>query len=311
MSVERRMRVEACAVLGVAEPDHSLQGQEAAMITKPTLPRDPQVCPGEWRRPGPADLRSPCPALNALANAGHLPRGGKVTLAQLVDALKERLGLPRILGVPLSKRVMARLGKVGSDGVTTLDLSALALHGFLEHDASLTRRDARDGDASAIVPPLVEQLLAMSEDGRTLTLEDLAAAHQLRMTQSAAGGHEVPLEAGVLGTIEAALLYKLLLRDGSVALADVRELVETERLPASAVPGKLGLGSLLATTVTLALMGNVPGSRASKRARDAASEGLASAAPPRAPVTQARGTTRGGNGVHDASAAIRDPKEAP
>ena len=66
----------------------------------------------------------------------------------------------------------------------------------------------------------------------------------------------------MLGTIEAALLYQLLLRDGAVALADVRELVETERLPASAVPGKLGWGSLLATVATLAVMGNSPGSRA-------------------------------------------------
>lgn len=31
----------------------------------------------DWRAPGPGDLRSPCPALNALANHGLLPRDGR------------------------------------------------------------------------------------------------------------------------------------------------------------------------------------------------------------------------------------------
>jgi hypothetical protein len=31
----------------------------------------------DWRAPVPGDLRSPCPALNALANHGFLPRDGR------------------------------------------------------------------------------------------------------------------------------------------------------------------------------------------------------------------------------------------
>ncbi|CAG8835038.1 22518_t:CDS:2, partial [Racocetra persica] len=31
----------------------------------------------EWQAPGPDDKRSPCPALNTLANHGYLPRGGE------------------------------------------------------------------------------------------------------------------------------------------------------------------------------------------------------------------------------------------
>ena len=89
------------------------------------------------------------------------------------------------------------------------------------------------------------------------------------MAQSAAGGHAVPFKAGALGTIEAALLFQLLRREGRVMIADARQLLESERLPASAEPGKLGWGSLLVTVVRIALMGNLPFSRASKRARSA------------------------------------------
>ena len=36
-----------------------------------------QAFPGEYHPPGPTDQRSPCPALNTLANHGLLPRDGK------------------------------------------------------------------------------------------------------------------------------------------------------------------------------------------------------------------------------------------
>ena len=36
-----------------------------------------------YQAPGPDDSRSPCPALNALANHGYLPRDGKKTFRQI------------------------------------------------------------------------------------------------------------------------------------------------------------------------------------------------------------------------------------
>lgn len=241
----------------------------------------PPARPGEWRRPEPGEHRSPCPALNSLANGGYLPRDGQVTEAQLVEAMNERLGVTPSVGVLLAKVAMARLGKVGSDGIRVLDLAALGKHGFIEHDASLTRRDAREGDAAEVVPALVEQLLSLSEDGRTLTLEDLAAAHRLRMAQSAAGGHAVPFKAGVLGTFEAALLYQVLRGSEGIATPDARELVESERVPARVAPRKVGWGSLLITAARIAVVGSWPFSRAARRARDAASSCPFPAARPR------------------------------
>lgn len=46
--------------------------------------------------PGPGDVRSPCPALNNLANHGFLPHSGKgITVPQFVKGLKD--GLVRAL----------------------------------------------------------------------------------------------------------------------------------------------------------------------------------------------------------------------
>jgi len=248
-------------------------------MTNPVPVREPPPAPGEWTKPMVSEHRSPCPALNSLANSGYLPRSGRVTSEQLVRALYERLGLPRYLGALITRRAMGRLGKASPDGAEKLDLASLGEHGFLEHDASLTRRDARLGDAVEVAPLLVDQLLSFSEDGRTLTLEDLAVAHQVRMAQAAAGGHEVPFKAAVLGTLEAALLYEVLHRDDSIALGDLREFLVKERIPASVLPRKLGLSSILLTTFVLAVTGNIPLFRAARRAREAARESILAARP--------------------------------
>lgn len=217
-----------------------------------------------------SEHRGPCPALNALANDGYLPSDGKVTVDQLVHALYERLGIAKSIGTLLAKVAMAKLGMPGEGGTRVLDLADLVQHGFIEHDASLTRPDSRDGDAAPVCPPLVDQLVSLSQDGKTLTLEDLATAHQLRMAQSAAGGHSVPLKASVLGTFEAALLYQVLRGSGAVAVTEAREFLGSEHVPADLARRDIGWGSLVLTAARLALMGNSPFSAARRRADELA-----------------------------------------
>jgi hypothetical protein len=228
--------------------------------------------PGEWRKPEPGEHRAPCPALNSLANGGHIPRDGKATKAQLVRAIEEQFGLSPAIGSKLADQAMSKHGKPGPDGVPVLCLSDLAEHGFIEHDASLTRRDARNGDAVEIVEPLIDQLVSLSKDGKTLTLEDMAVAHQLRMAQSADGGHAVPLKAAVLGAFEASLLYIVLARDGAIAIPDLVEFLKHERIPAHLSPRPIGVGAIVEATAVLTLTGNVPLCEANKRARKAARE---------------------------------------
>jgi hypothetical protein len=225
---------------------------------------------GTWSAPRPGDSRGPCPALNSLANEGRLPRDGRVTEAQLVDAMQRRLGIPPVLGARLAKLAVGRLGTRGPDGVKVLSLLDLGLHGFIEHDASLSRRDAREGNAVEVVPALVDQLTAQSSDGRMLTLEDITVVHQLRVAQSSGGVRDVPLKAELLGTLEAALLYQVLGQGGNVAVSDAVTLLREERIPRHISPRPIGIGALLATAAAIAVMGNVPTTRAAQRAREAA-----------------------------------------
>ena len=90
-----------------------------------------------WSPPGPGDVRSPCPGLNALANHGILPHNGKgMTIPILIKGLKDGLnvgadfGTTGILSVP--DNLLA----------TSFDLNNLDEHNFpIEHDASLSRGD--------------------------------------------------------------------------------------------------------------------------------------------------------------------------
>lgn len=45
-----------------------------------------------WSPPGPGDVRSPCPAMNSLANHGFLPHDGKgITVPDVITALDAAL----------------------------------------------------------------------------------------------------------------------------------------------------------------------------------------------------------------------------
>ena len=182
-------------------------------------------------------------------------------------AINQATGLRFSLDLP-DDAALGKLGKPGPDGEKVLDLADLALHGFIEHDASLTRRDARNGDAVELVKPLLDQLLSLSKDGKTLTREDLAVAHQLRLAQTAASGKPASLKAGVLGTLEAALLFLVLERDGVIALADAMSFLQDEHIPEHLAPRAIGPATIAATAALMAVEGNVPVFEAAKRAAE-------------------------------------------
>ncbi|KAF8150498.1 Cloroperoxidase [Mycena galopus ATCC 62051] len=92
--------------------------------------------------PMPTDLRGPCPALNALANHGYLPRNGQnITIRNVLQASQDVYNIdPSVLiGV-------AKLGLLTSNEPDTFTLDDLKLHGTIEFDASLSRGDFALGD---------------------------------------------------------------------------------------------------------------------------------------------------------------------
>ncbi|CAG8954867.1 hypothetical protein HYFRA_00008553, partial [Hymenoscyphus fraxineus] len=99
--------------------------------------------------PGPHDLRSPCPAVNTLANHGMLPRDGRnVDLNLFTNA--------SWLGFNMGYDTMAQIALPGMRSSTTGNCNPPTVHlsdlkqrvpRLVEHEASLSRRDAFFGGA--------------------------------------------------------------------------------------------------------------------------------------------------------------------
>ena len=112
----------------------------------------------------------------------HRPRDGKQLDAKIIlHALQEGYGLSSALAHVLVYGGIALLGQFGS-----FELSDLARHNRIEHDASLVHDDTPDRDEYAPLAPratLIKQFLEQSKDGQVITVEDVARARVWRESQ--------------------------------------------------------------------------------------------------------------------------------
>ncbi|TFK53277.1 Cloroperoxidase [Heliocybe sulcata] len=149
-----------------------------SMTSAPSLPEDHPYIP-----PGPNDYRSPCPALNTLANHGYLPRDGRNLRARvLIKALQEGYNLTYPLAAFLTYGGFILLGQFAH--VSLLDLCR---HNAVEHNASLAHADAASGSEYApnvSQPGYMQALETDSSDGAHLTNFDVAKARVRREEQS-------------------------------------------------------------------------------------------------------------------------------
>ncbi|TFK92171.1 hypothetical protein K466DRAFT_659515 [Polyporus arcularius HHB13444] len=130
--------------------------------------------------PDASDSRSPCPALNALANHGYLPHDGRsITTSQLVSALRNvyHISLPLATGLALGG--VALCGR-WSGIRRVLDLHELARHNAVEHDGSLVHDDALSPDAlyapAEVDDALLHQLLSAGSHSHSHAA-DSASSH--------------------------------------------------------------------------------------------------------------------------------------
>ncbi|KAL6298799.1 Chloroperoxidase, partial [Sparassis latifolia] len=130
--------------------------------------------------PQKGDSRSPCPALNALANHGYLPRDGKcVTPAALTHALRAGYRLSAPLAWVLTRGGFFLLGQRRAH----ICLADLARHNCIEHDASLVHPDVAHRDEYAPLHPaphMLDAFLAHAADGALMTPADVARARVAR-----------------------------------------------------------------------------------------------------------------------------------
>ncbi|KAF7345008.1 hypothetical protein MVEN_01663600 [Mycena venus] len=207
---------------------------------------------------GTSDKRSPCPALNALANHGYLPRQGtEITFTQLLHAVKAvyNLSLPLALLLTLvgfltcaKFSVNLSISKARSDPTTlrhmhlcnyrwrpsvswTLNLSDLSARGWnkIAHDASLVHVSGIPSHFPD--PALVSSLLgAASHEEAGITLDGLAAVHVSRersLPRRLSGFHEQV----ALGECALGWLVMRNPRTGVIELDILEQWFGGERLP--------------------------------------------------------------------------------
>jgi hypothetical protein len=120
------------------------------------------------------DFRAPCPAMNSMANHGYLPRDGRAINADvIIKALMECFRLSKPLAWFLTHGALSLLDQGSGD----FQLSDLARHNRVEHNASLYHPDAAEREEYAPIhgdPELLELLFKDSTDGIVMTPEDIA-----------------------------------------------------------------------------------------------------------------------------------------
>jgi hypothetical protein len=147
---------------------------------------------GNWPEfvpPKDGDSRSCCPALNALANHGILPHDGKnISFKELNEKVRQSYNFAPTFCFFVPKYAADFLNRSYWSG--TFNLDELSLHNAIEHDASLTRRDAAlEPDQSKPDQQLVADLLAeatgsQADGSAKLTIPDLSRALSKRFVDA-------------------------------------------------------------------------------------------------------------------------------
>ncbi|CAH0478039.1 unnamed protein product [Peronospora belbahrii] len=117
--------------------------------------------------------RSPCPALNSLANGGYLPRNGQ-------DITKDSLKNAVVQMFNMADEVATNQVRQAPDGVFALN--ELSKPG-LEHDASLVRDDAYFGhDPMVVNLTLANDLIKRADTNGMISTAAIAAVRRDRAT---------------------------------------------------------------------------------------------------------------------------------
>ncbi|OCH93286.1 Cloroperoxidase [Obba rivulosa] len=130
------------------------------------------------------DSRSPCPALNTLANHGYLPHDGRfISQTDLIRAMRQGYNISLPLAAFLTWGSFSLLMQFKD-----LSLGDLARHNCIEHNSSLVHADTYANREYAPTRPVAEymaRLLEFSSDGHVMTFHDFIKARARRDAESA------------------------------------------------------------------------------------------------------------------------------
>jgi hypothetical protein len=113
----------------------------------------------------------------------HSPRDGKnITMPQVEEALMTALHMDKTLASAITNPLRSLLRKDG-----TFDLVLMRQHNVIEHDASFTRLDFREGDNYNFQPHLFRAMLNDAKGG-PVTIPSLARTYIRRNKESRLAG---------------------------------------------------------------------------------------------------------------------------
>ncbi|ESK90030.1 hypothetical protein Moror_7920 [Moniliophthora roreri MCA 2997] len=136
----------------------------------------------QFQPPSETDVRSPCPGLNALANHGFLPRSGRnITVPAVLKAGLEGFNVHRDLLL-----LAAKAGLLASDLDDQFSLADIALHGNIEHDASVSRQDRDLGNNVVFNEEIYTTLANSNPDVDYYNTTSAGLVQKARMEQSRA-----------------------------------------------------------------------------------------------------------------------------
>ncbi|KAL6248474.1 hypothetical protein RBB50_004729 [Rhinocladiella similis] len=141
--------------------------------------------------------------------------------------------LPHRLGVILPGQTdISSVGNAHTKA-QTLTLADLSLHGAIEHDVSLSRRDEAQGDNHSPQPDLIYEIMASSNGDKTLTMDDLCALRKRRIDTQRTENKELQYGSfeHELGCGEIALILKIFGDGKSVKREYLQAFFAEERLP--------------------------------------------------------------------------------
>eukprot|EP01097_Dermamoeba_algensis_P001366 TRINITY_DN1517_c0_g2_i4.p1 TRINITY_DN1517_c0_g2~~TRINITY_DN1517_c0_g2_i4.p1 ORF type:complete len:848 (+),score=220.76 TRINITY_DN1517_c0_g2_i4:64-2607(+) len=187
--------------------------------------------------------RSPCPGLNTLANHGFLPRDGSfltrdVVVTGIWNAFHVDLGFifdALVIGPGLNG---AKFGKIDpATNLTFFNLGDLAQHSpfVCEHDASLSRLDAKFGNQNEFNQEYFNQFLALADNGY-ITWDSIAKARVLRIAQCRKYNPDclVTVPQQRPGVLEGALVLRAFSSgEEKTPLANVKSFFEEEKFPSN------------------------------------------------------------------------------
>ncbi|TMW59153.1 hypothetical protein Poli38472_007298 [Pythium oligandrum] len=234
---------------------HALQAEIAAVSGNDW---DAYFTVGEWFRPGGGMAsgfvnatttwrRSPCPAVNALANHGYLHRDGKnITKADIKAAAMKHYNLAddsaSFLTNPLPD---------------VFDLNFLTTHGFIEHDASLVHTDTIFGEEPGYPNrDLLDDVFNRVEDGGVFDVQILGEIRKDRLAYCQKHNPTCKFDKTeiFLAFGEASLILRAM-GDAATETVDAKTLssfLKFERIPKGySNPVQLTMPALLATSAKI------------------------------------------------------------